>query len=47
MEIWPQEFEDLLRTTPLPSPDLDLSLSEYAKVPFIRDELQTSQPKTT
>lgn len=45
MEIWPQEFEDLLRTTPLPSPDLDLSLSEYAKVPFIRDELQTSQLK--
>jgi intraflagellar transport protein 46 len=32
MEAWPPEFEDILRTTPLPSPDLDLSLAEYAKV---------------
>lgn len=31
MEVWPEEFESLLTTTPLPSPDLDLSLSEYAK----------------
>lgn len=31
MEVWPPEFEEILRTTPLPSPDLDLSLAEYAK----------------
>jgi intraflagellar transport protein 46 len=32
MEVWPEEFEALLATSPLPSPDLDLSLGEYAKV---------------
>lgn len=32
MEVWPPEFEELLKTAPLPSPDLDLSLAEYAKV---------------
>ena len=32
MEIWPEEFEMLLSSTPLPSPDLELSLSEYARV---------------
>ncbi len=32
MEAWPEEFEALLASTPLPSPDLDLSLGEYAKV---------------
>ena len=31
MEVWPPEFEEVLRTTSLPSPDLDLSLTEYAK----------------
>lgn len=31
MEAWPEEFEQLLATTPLPSPDLDLSLADYAK----------------
>jgi intraflagellar transport protein 46 len=32
MEMWPPEFEDILRATPLPSADLDLNLAEYAKV---------------
>jgi intraflagellar transport protein 46 len=32
MEMWPPEFEDALKSIPLPSPDLDLSLGEYAKV---------------
>lgn len=32
MEVWPAEFEEILRNTALPSPDLDLSLQEYAKV---------------
>lgn len=31
MDVWPEEFEALLSNTPLPSPDLDLSLAEYAK----------------
>ncbi len=31
MEAWPEDFETLLTTTPLPSPDLELSLAEYAK----------------
>lgn len=31
MDVWPEEFEVLLGNTPLPSPDLDLSLAEYAK----------------
>jgi len=31
MDVWPEEFEALLGNTPLPSPDLDLSLAEYAK----------------
>lgn len=31
MDIWPEEFETMLKTTQLPSPDLDMSLSEYAK----------------
>jgi hypothetical protein len=31
MDVWPEEFEQLLETVPLPSPDLDLSLPEYAK----------------
>jgi intraflagellar transport protein 46 len=31
MEAWPEEFETLLQTTPLPSPDLELSLLEYVK----------------
>jgi len=32
MEAWPEEFEAALGTFPLPSPDLDLSLLEYAKL---------------
>lgn len=32
MEVWPEDFEKVLSSTPLPSPDLDLSLAEYAKV---------------
>lgn len=32
LDVWPEEFEQLLATVPLPSPDLDLSLPEYAKV---------------
>lgn len=32
MEAWPEEFEALLAATPLPSPDLDLSLGEYSKI---------------
>jgi len=32
MEVWPEDFEKLLATTPLPSPDLDLNIAEYAKV---------------
>ncbi len=31
MDAWPAEFETLLSTAVLPSPDLDLSLGEYAK----------------
>jgi len=31
MEVWPEEFEQMLANSPLPSPDLDLSLGEYAK----------------
>jgi intraflagellar transport protein 46 len=31
MEVWPEEFEAMLASSPLPSPDLDLSISEYAK----------------
>jgi intraflagellar transport protein 46 len=32
MEVWPEEFEQMLATAQLPSPDLDLKLPEYAKV---------------
>jgi hypothetical protein len=32
MEVWPEEFEQLLATSPLPSPDLDLTIAEYARV---------------
>lgn len=32
MEIWSEEFELLLSSTTLPSPDLDLNLFEYTKV---------------
>jgi intraflagellar transport protein 46 len=32
MDVWPEEFEGLLENAPLPSPDLDLSLTEYAKI---------------
>ena len=31
LDMWPAEFERALETLPLPSPDLDLSLPEYAK----------------
>jgi len=32
LDVWPPEFEQALETLQLPSPDLDLSLAEYAKV---------------
>jgi intraflagellar transport protein 46 len=32
MEIWSEEFELLLSSTTLPSPDLDLNLFEYTKI---------------
>lgn len=32
MDVWPEDFENVLRNAALPSPDLDLSLQEYAKV---------------
>lgn len=32
MDVWPAEFEEALGRIPLPSPDLDLTLAEYAKV---------------
>ena len=31
MDVWPEEFENLLGSVQLPSPDLELSLAEYAK----------------
>jgi intraflagellar transport protein 46 len=31
LDMWPAEFEKALETLQLPSPDLDLSLAEYAK----------------
>lgn len=31
MEVWPEEFEAALSNLQLPSPDLELSLQEYAK----------------
>ena len=31
LDVWPEEFEAALETLKLPSPDLDLSLAEYAK----------------
>lgn len=32
MDVWPESFEVMLQTNPLPSPDLDLTLAEYCKV---------------
>ena len=32
LDVWPEEFETMLETLKLPSPDLDLALSEYTKV---------------
>ena len=32
MDVWPEEFEAMLATAQLPSPDLDMSLAEYSKV---------------
>ena len=32
MEVWPEDFELALKELALPSPDLDLSIGEYAKV---------------
>lgn len=31
LDAWPEAFEIALKTLKLPSPDLDLSLSEYAR----------------
>mmetsp|Transcript_2973 Transcript_2973/g.4144 ORF Transcript_2973/g.4144 Transcript_2973/m.4144 type:complete len:374 (+) Transcript_2973:27-1148(+) len=32
MQVWPSEFEELLKEVPLPSSDLDMDLAEYAKI---------------
>jgi len=32
MEMWTPDFEEILKATQLPSPDLDLSLAEYTRV---------------
>ena len=32
LDVWPEEFETMLETLKLPSPDLDLSLLEYSKI---------------
>ena len=32
MDVWPEKFEEQLRDLDLPSPDLDLTLAEFAKV---------------
>ncbi len=32
MEVWPEEFESILDAFNLPSPELDLSISEYSKL---------------
>ncbi|KAG9395307.1 Intraflagellar transport complex B protein 46 [Carpediemonas membranifera] len=32
MQIWPAEFEEILKTSTLPGPDIELSLSEYLEV---------------
>ena len=32
MDVWPEEFEAMLDRLHLPSPDLDLSLAEYARL---------------
>eukprot|EP00466_Bigelowiella_natans_P012907 jgi/Bigna1/91104/estExt_fgenesh1_pg.C_880077 len=32
MQVWPPEFEDLLKTVPLPSADIDLTTEQYARV---------------
>lgn len=31
LDVWPEAFEQALKTLKLPSPDLDLTLSEYAR----------------
>jgi len=31
LDMWPMEFEQVLETCKLPSPDLDMSLPDYAK----------------
>lgn len=32
MQVWPTEFEELLKEIPLPSADLDMDLAQYAKI---------------
>lgn len=32
MDAWPESFEEALKSLELPSPDLDVSLAEYAKI---------------
>lgn len=32
MQVWPEEFEELLKETGLPSADMDMSLEEYARL---------------
>ena len=32
MQVWPEQFEAMLSEVQLPSPDMDLSLAEYARM---------------
>eukprot|EP00658_Telonema_sp_P-2_P084495 TRINITY_DN9389_c0_g4_i5.p1 TRINITY_DN9389_c0_g4~~TRINITY_DN9389_c0_g4_i5.p1 ORF type:complete len:391 (-),score=102.43 TRINITY_DN9389_c0_g4_i5:338-1510(-) len=32
MQVWPQQFEDMLGSVPLPPPELDVSVEEYGRV---------------
>lgn len=32
MQVWPASFEEMLGSVPLPPPNLDMSVEEYAKV---------------
>eukprot|EP00472_Partenskyella_glossopodia_P002754 CAMPEP_0197517416 /NCGR_PEP_ID=MMETSP1318-20131121/2423_1 /TAXON_ID=552666 /ORGANISM="Partenskyella glossopodia, Strain RCC365" /LENGTH=322 /DNA_ID=CAMNT_0043066947 /DNA_START=182 /DNA_END=1150 /DNA_ORIENTATION=+ len=32
MQVWPSEFEDLLKAVPLPPADIDLSTEQYARI---------------
>ena len=32
MQVWPEEFEEILKSVKLPSPNIDLSVRDYARV---------------